>query len=138
MAKLVAGIDPGVTTGLALWDTESQALVMCMTTTILEAMHQLEALLDEGTLEAVNLEDARMIGGIGNTGFARAQGAGSVKRDCRIWEEWAERYGVRLNLISPKHKGAKMNPVVFGKVFEWDSRTSQHARDAAMIASMRA
>ena len=85
-------------------------------------------------------EDARLIGGIGGARAgsketaARAQGAGSVKRDSALWQELLENIGCSYHRISPRAKGGKLDACEFEMLTGWESRTNQHGRDAAMVA----
>ncbi len=123
---MIAGIDPGVQTGVALWDGER--LTRLRTCGILDAMDEV---LASGASRIV-MEDARLRGGA-YVGPERALGAGSVRRDCGIWTEFAARHGLVLRSVSPKDKGAKVDAQMFGRITGWDGGSSQHSRDAAML-----
>jgi len=132
--RLIAGIDPGVNTGLALWDTQTRKLVDVETTNIIEAMERLRNCKAAGSLQRIVIEDARLrTGWFGPRAKFSQQGAGSVKRDASIWTEFAEFLGVPLKSVSPKDKGAKVNAEQFAKLTGWAGRTSEHGRDAAML-----
>lgn len=136
MHKLVAGIDPGVNTGVAIWDIERQKLTECRTCTIVEAMWQLENLIRAQLLRSVCIEDARLRKWFGTSGREVLMGAGSIKRECSIWEEWGKLHKIDMRFLSPNQKGQKLNEATFKKVFKWEGRTSEHARDAAVLAML--
>ena len=132
---ILIGIDPGVNTGLAIWDTVTRELVDVQTMQIHTALELVKGdarLYGEGNLRVI-FEDARMRGNSGAKSAAMAQGAGSVKRDCKIWEDFLTNLGVSWQAVSPKTKGAKVSAEYFRKLTGWEGRTSEHARDAAML-----
>lgn len=63
----------------------------------------------------------------------KAQGAGSIKRDAKIWEEFCEHYQVDYELIAPKDNITKLSREVFKEITGWTGRTSEHSRDATML-----
>lgn len=135
MSNLLVGIDPGVHTGLAIWCRERKRIVDVQTLGITAAMRAVAALQLEGTLHSVVFEDARMrTGYFGERSQAKQQGAGSIKRDCSIWQEFLEGLvGVPFLPVSPRQKGVKVDAARFAKLTGWTGRTSEHGRDAAML-----
>ena len=81
----------------------------------------------------VYIEDSRNVSrGFG--GAAKAQGAGSIKRDCNIWEDFLKDLGIDYQFIRPNKKSMlKMDDKAFRALTGWDKRTSSHGRDAAML-----
>ncbi len=86
------GVDPGVNTGLAMW--KDNELKVVETVNIIQAMSRVlaawEASEDDVT---VVFEDARQRQWLPRERNAseyrgKLMGAGSVKRDCEIWEEF--------------------------------------------------
>lgn len=135
-AGLVIGIDPGVNTGLAIWSRSQNGLIECKSCSIVEAMWQLGNV--RSTIALMVMEDARLRTWFGKSGREVLLGAGSVRRDCSIWTEWAEHYGVPLKSISPQQKGAKLNADVFARITGWKGKTNEHARDAGVLAMLGA
>ena len=134
MSFIVVGIDPGVSTGLALWDSADKRLRDVLTLGILQAQQHVLTLKNMGNLSHIVMEDARLrTGYFGPNAKAKQQGAGSIKRDCSIWTEFCDMHGIMLRCISPKHKGAKVDAAMFAKLTKWEGRTSEHARDAALL-----
>ena len=134
MSFIVVGIDPGVSTGLALWDSVDKRLLEVLTLGILQAQQYVLTLKNLGNLSHIVMEDARLrTGWFGENSAAKQQGAGSIKRDCSIWTEFCDMHGILLRSVSPKHKGAKVDAAMFAKLTKWEGRTSEHARDAAML-----
>ncbi|WP_316619851.1 hypothetical protein [Psychrobacter sp. ANT_WB68] len=82
------------------------------------------------------IEDARQwIGFNGKTKAtqARLQGAGSVKRDAKIWEDWCKEHDYEVVFVKPMGKGLKKSAEDFKRITKWEGRTNEHSRDAAMI-----
>ena len=96
MNTILIGIDPGVNTGFATWDGESLTLD---TTTITRAMAKVLVLKEQTDCHIhLFIEDARRRQWFGNAGRERLMGAGSVMRDCRIWEDFCEEQGIQYTL----------------------------------------
>jgi hypothetical protein len=60
-------------------------------------------------------------------------GAGSVKRDCSIWEEWCREYGIEFVCPPPRQGMTKLTDAYFRGLTGYDRRTNEHGRDAAML-----
>jgi hypothetical protein len=133
MKHLMVGIDPGVNTGFSIWDLNSKALKVVKSATIVEAMRQVESMCVFSSLHSVVFEDARMRTWFGAKGRESLQGAGSIKRDCQIWEEWLKHLGCQYKAVSPKQKGVKIDAARFAKITGWTARTNEHGRDSAML-----
>ena len=128
--SIVIGIDPGTNTGLAVWDLEGKRFNCIETYSIHRAMEFVRH-NSVGT-KAVIIEDARLRKFFGGKDMsAQAQGAGSIKRDCSIWEDFLTEYEIPFILKAPQN--TKVPEAVFKKMTGWDKRTSNHARDAAML-----
>lgn len=133
MKKIIAGIDPGVKTGLALWDCEKQDFIHLKTVSIVEAFELLWAYHASDDLHEIWFEDARLRTWFGSAGREKLQGVGSVKRDCSIWQEFCEYYGIPFKTIKPASGQTKWTTDYFKRVTGWTGRTSQHARDAGCL-----
>ena len=131
--KYYIGIDPGVNTGFARWDKDDKIIVTCTTTTIHYAMLAIYKLHDEGISFFVRVEDARKRKWFGNAGRDQLQGAGSIKRDCKIWEDFLTDLEAPFEMVAPKNNKTKMDAKIFQKITGWKERTNEHARDAAML-----
>lgn len=124
------GIDPGVKTGFAVSD--GGCLVQVETLKIHQAMHEVLFVRDRNIYRDnihVVVEDARKRGGL----KVRAQGAGSVKRDCKIWEDFLIDNEIDYCFVKPDKKLTKISEETFKRMTKWGKRTSNHARDAAML-----
>ena len=127
------GIDPGTHTGVAVWDSKEGKFLSLETLPIHRAMVEVMN-LRIGREILVVFEDARQRKwyGKGNTN-AKLQGAGSVKRDCSIWEEFCKDYGIPFRAIPPVKGATKVSPEYFKLISHYKGRTSEHSRDAAML-----
>jgi len=154
MIKTIVGIDPGVNTGFAVKDMDAftGTLISAESLKIHEAFARL-ATFDKATTLVV-VEDARLrdwYGAseqtlyrkyIGNMPMTQTErhaykglllGAGSVKRDCTIWEDFLQDGGYLYHLSRPGAKKTKMKADFFKRVTGYKGRTNEHARDAAFL-----
>lgn len=131
------GIDTGVNTGFAVWQDNELKAVASMTIT--QAMSKIKECCPP-QMTKLYIEDARKwIGFHGKTkkSDARLQGAGSVKRDASIWEDWCKENGYEVVFVKPMGKGLKKSAEDFKRITKWQGRTNEHSRDAAMIVYQR-
>ena len=56
-----------------------------------------------------------------------------VGKIATIWEEFCTDYEIAFRALPPAKGGTKLNPDYFKALTGWKKRTSEHARDAAMI-----
>ena len=131
MSKLIAGIDPGEKTGLAIWDCSEQQFKAINTVGIIAAQEILRVFYKNYDLQKIYFEDARQGGGKADS--KRLQGVGSVKRDSAIWQEFCEYYHIPHAALKPDKNLTKWPEEYFKKITGWTGRTSQHARDAAVL-----
>lgn len=127
------GIDTGVNTGIAVWNSQERKLLSVSTMQIDEAMEYVMYLADEHHNEVmVYFEDARLRKWV-TGGREKLQGAGSIKRDAKIWEDFLTRKNISFKAVAPKNNITKTNAIYFKKLTGWSQLTSEHARDAAML-----
>lgn len=133
--KYIIGIDSGTNTGLAIYERKEKKLVRVDTMKIHDAMLLIKSLVDIGESIFVRVEDARQAVHGRNNSFDRnkLQGAGSIKRDAVIWEDYLTDLKVPFQMVRPKKAVTKLTPDVFQRITGWTSRTSSHSRDAAMM-----
>lgn len=131
------GIDTGVHTGLAIYDSEKKVLSEVKTVKIHEAMLLVGTMKENGYKIRVRFEDARKRTWFGTHSAredrARLQGAGSVKRDCQIWEDYLKEIDVDFEMVAPKYNATKMSAESFKRLTGFQGRTNEHGRDAAML-----
>lgn len=131
---LIIGIDPGTKTGFAVLNKQTGSLIVCKTIGITRAMSEVSNHSGRHVIR-VFVEDARKRKWFGKDASAKAQGAGSVKRDCAIWEEFLTDQGIPFEMVDPKTQRGltKMDAERFKALTGWQDRTSEHARDAAIL-----
>lgn len=136
---IFVGIDPGVKTGLAVWDTEAQHFAEIVTASIVGAMKIIRDYAADGQREIhIVAEDARQRKWLPRERNlseyrGRLMGAGSVKRDCEIWQEFADFYCIPIQFLPPRKGLTKWDADTFKRMTGWNGRTSNHARDAALL-----
>lgn len=136
------GIDPGVETGVAVAPRGGK-LEIVTSLPIHAAMAYVAHWAEEREQQKIALhvifEDARKARFRARSGrdqlraAAQAQGAGSVKRDCGIWEDYLTTLGVPFTAMPPDYKLTKMSAGRFAVMTGWKERTNSHGRDAAML-----
>lgn len=136
--RYLIGIDCGVNTGVAVYDPESKTLVSLETTTIDRAAAAVLRLRDAGSLKGVYFEDARQRKWFEQERSradyrGKLMGAGAVKRDAKIWEDFLTNQKIPFSMVAPRHNATKMNADYFARVTGYKGRCSEHARDAAML-----
>lgn len=133
------GIDTGVHTGLAIWDGNGRRFLSIELLKIHRAMDVVEALAKANPGEVrARVEDARQRKWIPNMGsirneIGRAKGAGSVERDCSIWEDFLADINVPCEMVAPRYNVTKLRQEAFTNLTGWTQRTNEHERDAAML-----
>lgn len=130
MIKRYIGVDPGTTTGLAeIMDGKYHNIAQY---NIIQAMeyirylHKLEIYDIHLHVENPNKRTYYKPG--------TAQGAGSIKRDYKIWTEFAQHHNIKLFPISPAAIGSDFdNEQIFHAATGYSKKCGKHARDAAKI-----
>jgi len=131
---LIIGIDPGVNTGIAIWDVADKSFLTIKTVMAVQAEILVLQMCVEGRKVLVRYEDARCRLWFGKEkGTAQLQGAGSIKRDCSRWEEFLTHHQIPFEEVAPKNNRTKMSAEEFKRLTGWLSKTSNHARDAAAL-----
>lgn len=138
-AGIRIGIDPGDHTGVAI--VRDGVLAECITLPLHRALRVVLDLWEKRRPAdpfRVVFEDARQ-----RTWFQRERnvaeyrgklmGAGAAKRDSRIWEEALTDWGIPFEAHKPTAGGTKWNPAYWQRVTGYTGRTSEHARDAALL-----
>jgi hypothetical protein len=125
---IVIGIDTGTNTGIAAWNTALKCFDFVDTMTIDKAFSKVLE-YKSGDEIFVFFEDPKHIGGRRE----RAQGAGSVKRDAAIWERFLKNNKIPYRSVRAGSTITKMKGEYFKQLTGWTGRTSEHARDAAMM-----
>ena len=125
------GIDPGTNTGVAI--KLNGNLVGVDTMTIIEAINCVSGWAENQKDDVlVRIEDARLRTYFGKSGSEKWKGAGSIMRDCAIWEDEMKRQGIMYEMVHPKNVKAT-TAEQFKALTGWKYRTSIHAREAAWM-----
>jgi hypothetical protein len=128
------GIDSGTSTGYAIWDSKERHLMLVDSMKIHVAMANIQMLEREYLDQTlIRVEDARQRTWFGNSGREKLQGAGSVKRDAVIWQDFLTDLKANFQMVPPKNNKTKVNAELFKKLTGWQHKTNEHARDAAML-----
>ena len=132
-ARYIIGIDTGVNTGVAVWDCDRKKLIEVISLPIHRAINfiAVEFLKDKSI--HVRVEDARKRKWFGKGGREKLQGAGSIKRDAKIWEDFLTDIGVSFELVAPKDNKTKLSAESFKSLTKWEGKTNEHSRDSAML-----
>ena len=133
------GLDPGKNTGIAVWNTETQSFETVDTVLIHEALFAIWdrwAHYDDDV--RVYFEDARKRQYLPRERNAseyrgKLMGAGSVKRDSVIWQDALTDWGIPFTMVPPRAGATKWTADTFRRITGYTGRTSNHARDAALL-----
>lgn len=132
--RILIGVDVGVKTGIAIYDRKEKELLDVRTVKIHQAFDivKRQYAMNSQNIE-VYFEDARKRVWFGNSGREKLQGAGSVKRDSKIWEDFLTDYNISFQMIPPSRNTTKLNAKVFKVITKYNKQTNEHGRDAAML-----
>ena len=142
MNAFYIGIDTGTHTGLAIWDGALRRFVSIETLPLYEAIFTVQKCVEDakrtGRRVMVIFEDARQRKWIpaerNNSEYrGKLMGAGAVKRDAAIWEEYLTGCKIPFEKRAPAKGLTKLSPDRFETLTGWTGRTSNHARDAALL-----
>lgn len=127
----IIGIDPGVKTGFASWNVKDNSFEFICSLPI----HEVIIILNyrDNKQSFIRVEDARKRKWFGGSGREKLQGAGSIKRDSKIWEDYLKYKGFDYEMVAPKNNKTKLNTDLFSKITGWEKPTNEHSRDAAML-----
>ena len=127
------GIDTGVTTGFSVYCDEKKELLEIKSGTLIEMYKELMIWYNSDQEIRLRIEDARKRKWYGARSHAKLQGAGSIKRDCQIWEEICEFHDLNYEMVHPIKGGTKLNAQTFNQITGWEGQTNEHKRDSAML-----
>lgn len=135
------GIDTGVHTGFAVWNSRTKEFEEVTSLPIHEALRRVFEEFASLTEVNVHFEDARQRRWYDThtaaKDRARLQGAGSIKRDCTIWEDALTDWGVPFEAVPPRRNMTKLSAEQFRRITGWQGKTNEHSRDAAMLVFQR-
>ena len=132
------GIDCGKHTGLAVWDTERQSFACINTMPIHKALLFVYEFQTLRYKTHVYIEDARQRKWLPKDATSseyrgHLMGAGSVKRDAVIWQDALTDWGIPFEMVPPRPGATKWDAATFARITGYKGRTSNHARDAALL-----
>jgi hypothetical protein len=131
-AQYLIGIDCGVHTGVAIWDRKNRRFEQIQSMPLHQALEKVSVWARIPGVH-VRVEDARKRKWFGKSGREQLQGAGSVKRDAKIWEEFLTDNNISFEMVAPKNNATKLKAPAFRQLTGWTQKTNEHARDAAML-----
>lgn len=137
--KYLIGIDCGVNTGICVWVKDDKIISHIATVRIHQAMEGIKVWHSTNPGQVfVRVEDARKRTWIPwqkneKAERGKREGAGSVKRDAIIWEDFLTDLGVDFEMVAPKNNKTKVTAEYFKNLTKYSGSTSEHARDAAML-----
>lgn len=137
----IVGIDPGVSTGFAVWDSGARKFGQVKSLPIHRALEEVETMARTFQGMPVIFEDARLRTWFGAArdinqdkyGPGVREGVGSVKRDASIWEDFLEDHGIPYQARKPSSGGTKWSAEIFKRTTGWAERTNEHGRDAGLL-----
>ena len=138
---LAVGIDPGKNTGLAVWNTEVQDFLYVATLPLHRALEIVRSYgygIETCGRVRVYFEDARQRRWLPKDATSseyrgHLMGAGSVKRDSVIWQDALTDWGIPFEMVPPRAGATKWDADTFARITGYKGRTSNHARDAALL-----
>jgi len=131
MSLYAIGIDPGSSTGFAVWNVTAQKFEAIATCEHVTALFLVRPRDTKTTL--IVFEDARKRQWFGSSGREKLQGAGSIKARSADWEQFCKMFDYRFRAVSPQSVKSIDDPAMFKRVTGYTGRTSVHSRDAAML-----
>ena len=136
---LYIGVDPGNTTGIAMWFKNDGKLETYQFDAHLKAVlwvYNTVNDLDEYKIK-FRIEDARKQRkrpDLAKANFGKQQGVGSVKARSKDWEDFCKHLGYDYELCEPKNTPYKDSPEKFKQLTGIDTKKTQsHLRDASML-----
>lgn len=103
------------------------------------AMQFVADIAEKGIDIHLRVEDSRLRRWFGENTKGKDQGAGSIKRDCKIWEDFlvtlkeVSEGKITFDFIHPIKGGTKIDASLFKKITGIQKRTNEHGRDAYML-----
>lgn len=133
------GIDPGKTTGVAVFCTDRRMLIVVRSMTFWDAYDFVQdydfGIVGEVVVEVPNSKHVWHEAAASTRAIQR-QGAnvGSAIREAELLAEGLERLGYKVKRVQPR---GKVDASKFTQWTGWALSTNQHARDAAMLVYRR-
>jgi hypothetical protein len=133
------GIDTGCNTGICAYSRKEKKILYLDTVMIHKAMEYVASFHKAYPGQVfVRVEDARLRKWIPKQKNEKAErgrreGAGSVKRDAVIWEDFLTDLKINFEMVAPKNNNTKVDAAYFKKLTRWEGKTNSHNRDSALL-----
>jgi hypothetical protein len=132
--KYYIGIDSGVKTGFALYCKPQRKLWFVETLAIHQAMWKVWRWHRSAPGRIfIRVEDARQAVYGRHNDIHKAQGAGSVMRDAKVWEDFLTDIGAPFQMVRPNKTLTKKDSKTFQQVTGFMGKTNEHGRDAGLL-----
>ncbi len=147
--RFVVGIDPGVKTGIAIWDRDHKEFRQISTWDFWDTVFALTRstiytpdsclIVIEVAHYAPTYSHLKAEGQNKNTLSKIARNVGQVTREAQLLAEGLLRFGYEVQEVRPQGKAKKAADDVrqFQRLTGWMERTNQHERDAARLCWQR-
>jgi len=141
--RLVIGIDPGATTGFAVYSRQERKLIRVESTDFWGAIERVKdyarnevTVIVEVAHHAPTFRHLKAEGQNVHTLSKIARNIGHVTREAQLLVEGLRRLGYEVAEVKPlgKAKKAEDDRRQFERLTGWTERTSQHGRDAGRLA----
>ena len=130
------GLDLGTHTGISIYEASSSTLVCCQTVKIHVALKMVEECKQANPKLLVRFENMKSwvpFGGRTKATDSRLAGAGSIKRDMAIWEDYLADEGIEYQSVSLTAVKKKVSASYFKQLTGWTGVTNEHSRDAGLL-----
>jgi len=132
--RYVIGIDPGKTTGFALFDRKYKKITCVDSDTFWEIWYWIISQYKGDYLIVVEKPDTKAVwhrGASSRGAIERtAVNVGSVIREAELWVEGLRRLGFE---VETAHPAGKKNAKMVRDITGWPRRTNSHERDAMIL-----
>jgi hypothetical protein len=135
--RYAVGIDPGINCGFAIYDRQLAELTHCCSLSLHELFDTLKAWRTNSIEVFIENPKTWVSFGGKKASDARLQGAGAVKQTYRHIVEFLEDYAIPYKPTKLQGNLKKVSHDYFIKLTNYDSKTNEHGRDAAMIVFKR-
>ena len=138
--KIYIGIDPGETTGIAVWNSSKKKFIEFKGLKFWDAIKYVTEHLDDYDVKLIienpNMNKAMHLSTIkGSKSEAMtlniAQKVGMNKRDAKLWIDYCKFMQVSFHTVKPIRR--KLDSDMFNRLTGWKERSNQHSRDAGML-----
>ena len=134
--RVILGIDPGASTGLAIFRDGKLSALRTIQPVELEteilALWPSRVVFEDSRLQSHTWATAKAMSRAAAVKIAR--NVGQTDAWCSLVTAICAKYSIPSHGISPKSKGAKTTAEQFEKLTGWTCKSNQHERDSALVA----